>query len=81
MEIPEVNLGDYMEVVTTYHCKFCSHSCHTLKEMALHVQQDHLPITSGKEPAPNTQVLRYHVDVKEGYQTTSHIALWYNIFL
>lgn len=42
MEGSGVNLGDYMDVVTTYHCKFCSHTCQTVKDMANHVQQDHL---------------------------------------
>lgn len=42
MEGSGVNLGDYMDVVTTYHCKFCNHTCQTVKDMANHVQQDHL---------------------------------------
>lgn len=42
MEGSGVNLGDYMDVVTTYHCKFCSHTCQTVKDMANHVHQDHL---------------------------------------
>jgi hypothetical protein len=49
MEGAEIDLGEYMDVVTTYQCKFCSHTCQTVKDMAKHVQQDHLPATLKKE--------------------------------
>ncbi|XP_062605087.1 zinc finger protein 320-like isoform X2 [Saccostrea cucullata] len=57
MEGAEVDLGDYMEVVTTYHCKFCIHTCQTVKDMALHVQQDHLSsaTSAAKDPPQSTQ--------------------------
>lgn len=46
----EVSLSELMEVVTTYKCRFCAHTCPTTHEMADHVQRIHInPAAVAKE--------------------------------
>lgn len=37
MEGLGVNLGDYMDVVIIYYCKFCSYICQIVKDMVNYV--------------------------------------------
>ena len=43
METPDIlDMGDYMEVVMTYKCRFCTYVCSTIQEMGTHVKDAHL---------------------------------------
>ncbi|KAK7481719.1 hypothetical protein BaRGS_00027092 [Batillaria attramentaria] len=47
----EVSLSELMEIVTTYKCRFCAHTCPSTQEMADHVQRIHInPAAKVMEP-------------------------------
>ncbi|XP_029636643.1 zinc finger protein 236 [Octopus sinensis] len=44
----DVNLTDYMDVVTTYKCRFCNFSCNQPQEIGIHVRNVHIKTTPSK---------------------------------
>ncbi|GAB1598793.1 zinc finger protein 236-like [Argonauta hians] len=53
---PDVNLTDYMDVVTTYKCRFCDFSCNQPQEIGTHVHDVHIKATPPKlNTISNTQ--------------------------
>ncbi|KAK6177884.1 hypothetical protein SNE40_012759 [Patella caerulea] len=41
-ETEDVNLEDFMDVITAYKCKFCSVTCSSAQQMTLHIKSDHM---------------------------------------
>ena len=79
------NFNDYMDVITTYKCRFCNFTCEQPQGIGFHVRECHFPkqdaevqerppVTNTGDPDPRGAILQ-HVEVEQDPAPPQHVEI------